>query len=233
MSRYTSAYSEFIVRVEEVNILLSSARQLEKSPEAFSHGNQINALSRGEILLLSSHIEAYIKELGECALDAIFDKAVCRSSIHKRFFYYSSKEWLSKFRDIIDPDDVSAGLFDFLELESELWGRSGPLPRPVDSQIFSKGFSNPKFKKIKAYLARFGYDRLQHDINRILRADAILIVNQLDMIVDTRNAIAHGELSATKTPSEVAGLMQSARRFCRATDDSFSSWCRDKMCTIR
>lgn len=233
VARFTTAYSEFVVRSQEVLILVRRAASLERSKEVISKGTEIDALCRGAIVLLSSHIEAYVKELGECALDAIYDRNICRSRLNERFFYYISKDWLNRVQDATEPDDVSLKVFEFLAGESEFWGRTGPLPRPIDSQEFCKGFSNPKFDKIRKFLNRFGYDGLRHHINVSLKADAVITLSNVDQIVDTRNAIAHGELSATKTPREVQILVTSAKQFCRTVDDGFASWFKANICPIR
>lgn len=233
MPRYTAAYSEFVGRCDEVLILVKRASQLERSKMAFSYGAEIDALCRGAIVLLSSHVEAYVKELGECALDAIFNRGVCRSKLSPRLFFYASKGWLDRLQDVNEPEKVSAEVFGFLSGDAELWVRSGPLPKPIDAEEFSRGFANPKFEKVRKFLGRFGYDGLRHHINRSLGRDAILAVSNLDQIVDTRNAIAHGEASATKTPGEVKLLVASARQLCRTVDDGFSGWCRTEMCSIK
>lgn len=233
MSRYTTAYSEFVGRCDEVLILVKRARELERSRSAFSHGPEIDALCRGAIVLLSSHVEAYVKELGECALDAIFRRKVCRSKLSPRLFFYASKGWVDRLKDTSEPERVSAEVFGFLSGDAHLWVKSGPLPSPIDSEEFARGFANPKFDKVRKFLGRFGYDGLRHHINLSLGRDAVLAISNLDQIVDTRNAIAHGEASATKTPGEVTTLVASARQLCRTVDDGFSAWCKGAMCTIR
>jgi hypothetical protein len=233
MSRYSVAYGEFVSRCDEVLILVRRARTIERSKEAFQRGQEIDALCRGALVLLSSHIEAYVKELGECLLDAIFTKSVCRSKLSASFFYHASKVVLDKIRDTGEPERISSDVFEFIRSDADLWSKVGALPRPVDAEQFNLGFANPKFEKIKKYLSRFGYGTLRHDMNRILRADAVVVVGNLDQIVDIRNAIAHGEASAKKTPSEVRTLIMSATTFCRTLDSGFGDWCRDNICPIR
>jgi hypothetical protein len=107
VSRYTIAYSEFVKRTSEVSLLASRASQIERSRLAYQGGEEINALCRGAMVLLSSHIEAYVKEVGEVALDAIYSKKVCRSRIKSQFFYYASKARLKRIKDSSLPDSVS------------------------------------------------------------------------------------------------------------------------------
>lgn len=233
MSRYTVAYSEFVGRTGEVLILVRRAAKLERSPNAFEHGDEINALCRGAIVLLSSHIEAYVKELAESLLVSIHAKSIDRSVLNDRFYYYASKEWVNKLKDSLEPEAITTEVFGFLDGDADIWKKSGPLPRPIDSEKFCKGFSNPKFDKVKRFLGRFGYDALRHHFNVTHRSDAALLISHLEQIVDTRNAIAHGESSATRTPAEVKILIESSKKFCRTVDDGFASWAKEAVCPIR
>lgn len=233
MPRYSSAYSEFLNRSDEVMLLVRQAAKIERSKDAFERGKEIDALCRGALVLLSSHLEAYVKELGESLLDAIFTKRVCRSKLSNSFFYFATRNNLDKIRVDSDPEQISTETFNFVEQSAVIWQRSGCLPNPVDNDVFNKGFANPKFEKIRKYLARFGYQSLRHDINRILRADAVVVIGNIDQIVDVRNAIAHGEASAKRTPAEVRSLVGSAIVFCRTVDSSFGTWCSSNICSIR
>jgi RiboL-PSP-HEPN len=233
MSRYSTAYGEFVQRCDEVLILVRRAAAIERSKSAFSKGKEIDALCRGALVLLSSHVEAYIKEVGESLLDAIYVKEVCRSKLSTSFFYYTSKIAIDRVRSDNDPEKISIETFHFVEQNSSIWQRTGALPRQIDADEFNLGFANPKFEKVKKYLARFGYTSLRHDINRTLKADALVVIGNLDQIVDIRNAIAHGEASATKTPSEVKSLVKSATIFCRTVDSGFGDWCKMNVCSIR
>lgn len=233
MPRYSAAYGEFVGRCREVQLLVKRAAAIERSKTAFSQGSEIDALCRGAVVLLSSHIEAYVKELGECLLDAIFSKKVCRSKLSDSFFYHASKASLDKIRDGSEPDRISTEVFDFIGHDADIWSRFGKLPRQIDAEQFNIGFANPKFDKVRKYLGRFGYGSLRHDINQALKADAVVVVGNLDQIVDVRNAIAHGEASAKKTPTEVRSLVASATIFCRTVDSAFGDWCRGNICPIR
>jgi len=86
MPKYTSSYSAFRDRLNEVEILRRSAAAKERS-DAVGLRAEINALCRGSIILLSSHVEAYVKEVGEVALQALFDRSVRRDLLSPRLFF--------------------------------------------------------------------------------------------------------------------------------------------------
>ncbi|MGH2507895.1 MAG: MAE_28990/MAE_18760 family HEPN-like nuclease [Ktedonobacteraceae bacterium] len=232
MARYTLAYSSFVSRMDEVTLLQSSAAKLERA-DPISNSEQINALCRGAVVLLSSHLEAFIKELGELLVERLFTKGVDRSKFDSRIFYHVSKEHLDNIKDTADHEAIVRAIFRFIGDDYEYWSTTGTLPRAIDSESFNKGFANPKFKKIKAYFNRFGFERYQHELARELTRNFTTDTNMVTHLVDTRNLIAHGDPGATKTPSEVKDMVQIIIRFCRGTDKVFGNWCKSKYCAIR
>lgn len=233
MARYTAVYSDFVSRLGEVELLRRKAAALERSPRSLLHGPEISALCRASVVLLSSHIEAYIKELGEHTLDTAHRMLVHRSRIAPQFFYYVTREQIENIRDSSQPEVIAKHVQALVDTEILHWQGSGPIHGPISSTNFNAGFSNPKFEKIKAYFGRFGYVDFRRDFMRTLTVRGNAVETSLNAIVDTRNAIAHGDPSATKTPREVKEMQSTAKEFCRTVDDVFSKWCRSSLCKIR
>ena len=232
MARYTQAYSSLSGRLNEVRTLCRLASQTE-ADDPIRRSGEINALMRGAVVLLSSHIEAFIKELGEVAISSLYAKSVPRDRLPSRFYYHISKGELTAIRSSREPDKVAEKVFEFLDSHHvAYWSRTGSFPRAISAEEFSRGFSNPKVRPICKYFGRFGYTEFRRDLGRTLGATYQITVNAIDHIVDTRNAIAHGE-RVSKTPIEVRELLGSARSFCRSTDGLFASWWRARYCAIR
>lgn len=232
MSRYTSAYSSFKDRLAEVEILRKAAAAKERS-DAIRYRNEINALCRGAIVLLCSHVEAFVKEIGELALDKFFANRVDRRKIPLSIFYHISKDIIDIIGDGRDAEKTAERIFGFLQSDGHFWSKNGSFPTQIPSDRFNKGFSNPGFRKIRAYFLRFGYSEYKNDLNVVLGPKSIPVINMLNHLVDTRNSIAHGDPSATKTPNEIGEMVKLISIFCRATDDVFASWCRKQFCAIR
>ena len=112
MARYTKAYSSFTARLSEVNTLRSLASSREKRGP-IDLRDEINALSRGSIVLLCSHLEAYIKELGEIALDSMHTKSVPRTGLSSRFYYHISKGLLDEINDTSNQRELLIKCLDF------------------------------------------------------------------------------------------------------------------------
>ena len=232
MARYTSSYGSFVARLGEVELLRRDAEKKERD-DPVNKRDEINALCRGSIVLLSSHVEAYVKEVGELALGYFYIKSVSRAGFSSRFFYHISKDLLDQIKDTSDHDKIAEKVFSFLESDYEFWSKTGSFVKQVPSDRFNQGFSNPAFKKVNSYFRRFGYDNFKNDFYRKLRADAAITENMLDYLVDTRNNIAHGDPSATKTPADLKDMIVIITRFCRVADEIFGDWCKTNFCSIR
>jgi RiboL-PSP-HEPN len=167
------------------------------------------------------------------ALISIHSKAVSRKALASQFYYHISKDILDEVKDTSEPSKIANKLFNFLQSDYNLWGRTGPFPCPIPADRFNKGFSNPAYNKVSAYFNRFGYSNYKKDIAHRLQADYSATVNMVDHLVDIRNRIAHGDPTATKTPSDVKDMVKLIRIYCLATDTVFASWCKKYLCSIR
>lgn len=232
MARYTTAYSAFVSRLDEINLLIRFASEKERlAPVALRH--EINALCRGAVVLLSSHLEAYIKELGELALESLYSKKISRTSISSKFFYHISKSFFADIQDTADPERMADRLFSFIEDDLLYWSRVGHFPLQIPVERFNKGFSNPAFSKICSYIGRFGYSEYKRDLARELAGNNLPLINMVDHLVDMRNKIAHGDPAATKPPADVRLMVKAIRDYAVATDCLFAAWWKLKFCSIR
>jgi hypothetical protein len=232
MSRYTVAYSAFTSRLAEIETLLTMAKALEQS-DPIANALKINAICRGAIVLLCSHVEGYTKELGELTLAKLSEQRICRSKIPNTVAFHISKNFIAEIKDTADTSKIADHIFNLIDSDLSFWSSSGPLEEQIPEDRFNKGFASPSFKKISAYLRRFGYADYKRDLGFKLNGDFQVCKTLIDHMVDTRNKIAHGNPTTSKTPSDLIDAVQTTRLFCRATDDVFASWCRANLCTIR
>lgn len=232
MARFTSAYSSFCARLDEVNLLRSRALRLEVE-NPVKNGSEIDALCRGSVVLLSSHLEAFIRELGELLILRLYSAGVDRRRLGRAFFYHISKEHIDRLKDASDPEKVAAAVFEFIDQDVDFWSEAGPFPVEVDAERFNQGFSNPTFKKIKKYFNRFGFQEYETRVARSLKSNFQPYVNMVNHLVETRNAIAHGDPTARKTPKEIGDMKSMIQGFSRCTDVAFGDWCREVFCVVR
>jgi hypothetical protein len=192
-----------------------------------------SALCRGAVVLLSSHIEGYTKEVGELTLTKIYENNVCRSKISNIVSYYASRDIITQIKDTADAEKLATKMVNFIERDLSLWGQVGPHPEPIPEDRFNKSFSSPSFQKIASYIQRFGYSEFKKDLKASLQGDYLLSCNLIDHIVDVRNKIAHGDPMVSKTPTDLLQTLPIVKNFCRATDDLFAGWCKTNICNIR
>jgi hypothetical protein len=219
-------------RCTEIELLLERACFLE-STNPIQAGSEIRTLCRAAVVLLSSHLEGYVKDLGELALDRLVAKAVPRSKIAATFFYTLSSEFVKGIKDTEDHEKLADKIFEFLSSDSPLWSRQGPFPNPLDPARFSSSFQSPSVDKIAKFFRRFGYKTYTRDLGAHLKADYATVINCVGDLINTRNNIAHGNLSASRTPTDVRNTLSTIRAFVDATDSVFASWCAKNLCAIR
>ena len=172
MARYTTAYFSFVSRLDEVEMLRQFALEKEKL-DPIGLRNGINALCRGAVVLLSGHLEAYVKDIGEVALMSMTTKSVPRAKVSSRLYYYVSQDLLTELKDTADPEKIADKMFAFIDSDLTYWSKTGVFPQPIQIERFNEGFASPAFPKIKQYFNRFGYDTYAKDLSVRLRADYI------------------------------------------------------------
>ncbi|MQY42848.1 hypothetical protein GG681_09355 [Epibacterium sp. SM1969] len=232
MSRYTVAYSAFLERLDEVDRLLKMAVRFERD-NALANAPEIDALCRGAVVLLSSHMEGFVKEIGELVLTRIYSQKVCRSDVSNLVSYHASRDIISEIRDTSNAESISDKIIGLFERDLNLWEQNGPFPDPIPEDRFNKSFSSPSFNKVSSYMNRFGYSLFKRDLKATLKGDYLPCRNMVDHVVDVRNKIAHGDPSVSKTPSDLFEAVQTIKTFCRATDDVVAGWCKLNICSIR
>lgn len=232
MPRYTSAYSELLTNIKEVETLYKLAFSFSKkiSDDNFS---KIDALSRGAIVLLSSRLEAYIKSLGELGIDRLTDASIKISKIDYRIQYHSTKSIVKLISQANDIEKTSKLIKNFATDYSDIWIPENTLTKSMINNSFQEGFSVPLFINIKSYLARFGFENFEHNMRTVLTRDFNHIVSQMDLLVKTRNSIAHGDPIVSKTPSEIKEFIKQLKLYCRTIDTLFANWFKGRYCSLR
>lgn len=232
MARFTPSYSSLMGRLDEVETLRLMAARFEKA-DAVGNRDAINALCRASVVMLSSHLEGYIKDLGELAIDSLHLNGEDRSKLAPRFFFHISKPDIDGIHESPDPNFIAEKVFSFLETEAKFWSKTGAFPAQIDAEKFNRGFSNPAFAKINSYIQRFGFIDFKRELKKSLRADFQVCVNMIDNLVGIRNQIAHGTVGVTYTPRELKDKVKLMKLFCSATDRAFATWWKTKFITIR
>lgn len=233
MPRYTSAYSNLIVRFDEIASLLRLAKSVSISQPVHLATRQINSLCRGGVVLLSSHIEGYVEEVGQLAIVQIGSRGVAKGQVARRFRYHLSRDLIRDIKDTSHPGRISAKIDALLARDHHIWDTHSQFTTQITAEVFVSDFSNPTHDKIKHFFARFGYASFPHDLATRLGPSYAGCRNMLDQVVDQRNRIAHGDAITTGTPTDLAQMMTLVKLYCREADSSVGDWFRSIGCPIR
>lgn len=232
MARYSTAYSDFIKRLTEVEILLSRASQLEES-DFFSDHEEARVLVRSAILLFCSHIEGYVKNLGRLALDTIVTKNICKCSLPAEIGYFLTRPYWESVRDTSEPIDIAVKLSKYTKEHAHFWYECGPITCDYSVENFNQKLQSAKYNRIKQYMAQFGYSDFDHHLKCKAKAEHSDFTRSLELMVTLRNKVAHGDESTSAKTLKIREELKTLRRFCCLMDEVFGDWFRDNICAIR
>ena len=234
MPRYTSAYSGFLRRLEEVKSLHGLAQRISLEPATKGNVDKVNALCRAGVVLLSSHVEGYIEDLAVLALNKIYIKKIAKDKLGDGFRYYLSRKQIREIKDTNTtyPATVAAKVRVLVVEGEDIWSDNKFFLKSLPSDSFVD-FSNPKHKIIKKFLARFGFNKFHNDLARRLSINFFTCCNMVDQVVEQRNKIAHGDTTATGTPKDLADMIRLVLMYCRGTDIVVGNWFKNLGCPIR
>lgn len=232
MTRHTAAYSGLIKRLVEVETILHLARQASTKPPVPVNVARINALCRSGVLLLSSHIEGYIEELGEIALYQIEQRQLLKSSLGTKFRYHLSRDIIANIKQTTDPSQIADHLDKLLQRDGHIWDSAPNFRSPLPARVFLD-FGNPKHEAIKEFFSRFGYTSYEYDLKKRLKANFSPCQNMIDQVVEQRNKIAHGDVVTTGTPIDLFNMIELVKQYCREADCVVADWFKAQKCPIR
>lgn len=233
MPRYTVAYSNLIKRLSEVIILQQLSSSYSRTGPSSKNAEKVKVFYRAAVVLLSSHIEGYIEELGELCLDRILTKKLEKQCLADSFFYFFSKDIIDEIKNTSDPGAISRKVRIITDRDLDIWSNDKIFQKPLDAERFLQDFSNPKTDEIKRFFARFGYSEFSLELGRLLKSNYLICRNMVDNVVDQRHKIAHGDISINGTPKDIEDQIQLVRLYCRAIDDIVSNWFKKQGCPIR
>ena len=233
MARYTEAYSDFVKGVEEVRTLVRLAKAESRAKGPLENAPTARALCRAAVVLLSSRIEGYVEDLAEVIVCRIVEKDVPKRLLSPRLRYYCSKDVIDEIRDTKDPDKVAEKIVTMFRRDEDIWCDEDSFQEELPFERVVAGFSTPRFREIRKFIARFGYRGYKDDLECQLRADFGPCINMVNNVVEQRNQIAHGNIGASSTPLDVTAMLDLVQVFCRTTDVVVGNWFRSVGCPIR
>lgn len=233
MTRYSSAYSALIRRLDEIEAILSLARGIPKITLPQATPFRVNALCRGGIVLLCSRLEGYIEDLGALAVTRMENNDLPKTSMSRAFRYHLSRDLIDDINRTTDPESIASKIDGFLARDGHIWDTTPNFTGPLSVDTFVGNFATPRHDNIRRFFGRFGFQDFQSSLAVQLQANYQFCTNMVDHIVDQRNKIAHGNFVTSGTPRDLEDMLRLLRLYCRNLDKVVGDWFRSKGCPIR
>ena len=178
MTRYSSAYSDLIVRMKEVQAIVSMARSFQRPiPSDLARSR---ALGRSGAVLLCSHIEGYIELLGNLAITRIANNSLPKASMAPSFRYHLSRDIIDAIRASTHPDTIAGNVDSLLNRDLRIWDSSTEFVAPLPVEGFNRTFSTPRHENIRRFFGRFGYTDFQRELASRLQENYDPCRNMID-----------------------------------------------------
>lgn len=233
MAAYSPAYSSLVNRLQEIELILSMARVTANRPPRRNSWVLVAALCRSGVVLLCSHIEGYIENLGTHAIEQIEQKQLSKSSMPVAFRYYLSRDLIDEVKQPSNAETTASKIDVLLARDAHIWDASPNLAPPLSATTFVGNFSTPKHVEISSFFRRFGFLTFHSDLSKRLTTQAQACTNMVDQVVDQRNKIAHGDPVTTGTPYDLEDMLKFVKLYCRTVDQVVGDWFRSVGCPIR
>lgn len=207
-------------RLHEVEALLSlCSRNDQPLKERSEAARKDNAILRGALVLLCSHIEGYFEDLVGDALDTYVKVAADIDDIPKEILAYQIIGRPERWNN--------CGVLKRWEIVQECIRhplvckeRSG-LAAVIKSEIHTAGFANPGSTEIEDLFKTIGINKVWDQFTKI-ESDR-LIMDTVNIIVHRRNQIAHGQMESTVARDDVEAYVTKSRRLAEVMDSVVGS----------
>ncbi len=173
------------------------------------------ALGRSCVVLLVSHLEAYIYGLTEQLCQHIHDCGLLSTALPERLRLRHTKGVVEEL-SATAWERRADKLREFVQYEAPLWDSTAASPLLNHERLLA-AMKTPRAKPLVAYFSHWGVDDVFSAVTRspTTRARLRLTVGELGQ---KRNDIAHGDYSTEATPGDVARYLEAVRILATRVD---------------
>ncbi|MFN8490443.1 MAG: MAE_28990/MAE_18760 family HEPN-like nuclease [Caldilineaceae bacterium] len=218
---YSKAFFEYRQNRQEIIELLRVVPSIQEQLHSRKSSQLANALYRGSVVLMSSHLERYVEALVVEAIDAINLNKPNVNTIPPSLRMAQIRQPLRHAHEIEDIVAKTNMLRSLVTDYAWFWDSSHPCDKLRGDDLINE-FDNPLPKRIRLLFAPFGNSDVVGPAISLDKSDARpLIEIKVRELVEKRNAIAHTGMTADLTREDVITYLSCSRRLVRGIDRIF------------
>lgn len=174
----------------------------------------VRAVGRARVVLLSSHFERYLYAVNEEAVLFLNDQRVAASALPEILKLLHSKSLIDEMAET-GWERRSEKLVNFISGDGWLWSTAGA--GTLSHERLLAWMTAPKPDSLLRYYRYWGINDIFGAVTRTPFARSKLWLG-VQELVDQRNKIAHGDLTAQATQADIQRYVESVRTFCKRAD---------------
>ena len=191
----SNAYKDFLLNRREVLELLHVAPTESEQLRSRKQLALANALFRGSVVLLSSHLEGYCEQVTVEGIDAINVAKPIVDKLPEQLRLAQTKQLLRDAHESTNFKKKIKAIRQFAVDYPGLWDSKLPFVQ-LTSDPLVRTFANPAPEKITRLFKHFGDtdDVVQIAVRMDKSNHRFIIIAKVAELIEKRNAIAHGTL---------------------------------------
>lgn len=208
----SAALEGLLIGIEEV-------RDLQRANPAPAGGisarpRVTRAINRASVVMLSSHLEKYLRAVSEEAVGIVNTHGVAAAVLPEIMRLQHSSGSVDDLART-QWNNRAQKLGEFAQNEGWLWGTG--TTGTLDHERLLTWMKTPKSEMVRRLYRLWGIEDIFREITRT-PATRVRLTLKLDELVTKRNNIAHGDWHADATPRDITEYRQRVQEFCSRAD---------------
>lgn len=180
----------------------------------------VSPVLRAGVVLLYSHIEGYVENCVEEAMDFINRSGINSDRLPRSFLIAHCLPTIKCIANTTNTEEQERLLTDVLVKNYPLWSGATLPPAKLELDCLTRNFANPSFEHIDKLFRQLGIPKvfglffyLGFPVRKV-----DLIRPTLEVLASLRHDIAHGNLATVCSYQDLVGYVKTMNWFCRCFD---------------
>ncbi|MCL5290717.1 MAG: MAE_28990/MAE_18760 family HEPN-like nuclease [Firmicutes bacterium] len=213
----SNALVNYKLRRKEISALLRTVSPLDTSVRT---AHLSAPVIRAGIVLLFSHIEGYIEDVVQEAIDKINNSGINVSTLPYNLRVAHCMPTIQEITKITDPEKLDEALKILMQSNYHFWFGDTLPPIKLETDCLTKNFANPSYEHIDKLFRNLGIRRFFGSLYSLgFKPQKIqAIKSTLDTLASLRHDIAHGNFSTSCSFLDLCRHIVVVNVFCEAVD---------------